>query len=203
MSARELYQHLKTGGIYEVICNAAIEKTGELVVVYRNTKTGERWVRPAAEFNDSRFKRIESIHEGKAMKRPTVTDEIVREAAAFVLKTADDDEIDAIVKIYNHPMDGYAIARELECELCADYTTNDVLNFDRISDRVDNRLREYEWMWVREWNIQPPYPDGTAIKQGIIHDVCSYLPATYRVAEYRSTTHGSFLLIKFEDAVAV
>lgn len=142
------------------------------------------------------------------MKRPTVTDEIVREAATFVLKTADDDEIDAIVKIYNHPMDGCAIARELECELCADYTTNDVLNFDRISDRVDDRLREYEWQWAREWNIQPPYPDGTAIMQGIIYDVCSYHPATYRVveyrvAEYRITAPGGFLLVKFEDAVAV
>lgn len=54
----ELYRHKKTGGIYEVICNAHIEATLELAVVYRNTVTGERWVRPAAEFNDGRFERV-------------------------------------------------------------------------------------------------------------------------------------------------
>lgn len=54
----ELYRHKKTGGVYEVICNATIERTLELAVVYRNTKTGERWVRPAAEFNDGRFERV-------------------------------------------------------------------------------------------------------------------------------------------------
>jgi hypothetical protein len=139
----------------------------------------------------------------KTMKRPTVTDEIVREAATFVLKTADDDEIDAIVKIYHHPMDGYRIARALEDELRENYTIDDALDFDGIGSRIDSRLLKHEWQWAREWNIQPPYSEGTAIMQGIIHDVCSYRPATYRVAEYRITTPDRFLLIKFEDAVAV
>ena len=35
-----------------------VEKTMELAVVYRSLKTGERWVRPAAEFNDGRFERV-------------------------------------------------------------------------------------------------------------------------------------------------
>jgi hypothetical protein len=54
----ERYRHNKTGGVYEVICNATIEKTLELAVVYRNVATGDRWVRPASEFNDGRFTRI-------------------------------------------------------------------------------------------------------------------------------------------------
>lgn len=54
----ELYRHDKTGGVYEVICNATHESTGEMMVVYRNQATGERWARPAAEFNDGRFTRI-------------------------------------------------------------------------------------------------------------------------------------------------
>lgn len=57
----EFYRHIKTGGIYEAICNANAEATGELLVVYRNTKTGERWARPAAEFNDGRFERITAV----------------------------------------------------------------------------------------------------------------------------------------------
>ena len=54
----EIYRHKKPGGVYEVICNATVEKTMELAVVYRSLKTGERWVRPAAEFNDGRFERV-------------------------------------------------------------------------------------------------------------------------------------------------
>lgn len=54
----ELYKHLKSGGIYEVICNAHHESTGELMVVYRNMASGEIWVRPAVEFNDGRFERM-------------------------------------------------------------------------------------------------------------------------------------------------
>lgn len=54
----ELWQHKKTGGMYEVICNANLESDPDtLMVVYRSVRTGERWVRPAAEFNDGRFER--------------------------------------------------------------------------------------------------------------------------------------------------
>jgi len=56
---RELYRHKKTGGIYEVICNATRESDGVLLVVYKNTKTGDRWVRPSAEFCDGRFELLE------------------------------------------------------------------------------------------------------------------------------------------------
>ena len=56
---RELYLHKKSGGLYEVICNATNESNKELMVVYRNMITGERWVRPADEFNDGRFTRVQ------------------------------------------------------------------------------------------------------------------------------------------------
>ena len=55
---QEVYRHKKTGGIYGVVCNATRESDGELLVVYRNVATGERWVRPASEFNDGRFERV-------------------------------------------------------------------------------------------------------------------------------------------------
>ena len=55
---QEIYRHRKTGGIYGVICNATRESDGELLVVYRNVETGDRWVRLASEFNDGRFERI-------------------------------------------------------------------------------------------------------------------------------------------------
>lgn len=52
----EFCRHVKTGGVYEVICNAQDEHDRDrTMVVYRNVETGERWVRPASEFNDGRF----------------------------------------------------------------------------------------------------------------------------------------------------
>lgn len=57
---KELYRHEKTGEVYEVICNANDESTNETMVVYRNTENGNRWVRPAKEFNDGRFTRIDA-----------------------------------------------------------------------------------------------------------------------------------------------
>lgn len=55
---QEVFRHKKTGGVYGVVCNATRESDGELLVVYRNVATGERWVRPASEFNDGRFERV-------------------------------------------------------------------------------------------------------------------------------------------------
>jgi hypothetical protein len=55
----ELYRHNKTGGIYEIIFQAIIEKTLEPVIVYRNIATGINWVRPVYEFHDGRFTKIE------------------------------------------------------------------------------------------------------------------------------------------------
>lgn len=55
---QEVFRHKKSGGIYGVVCNATRESDGVLLVVYRNLETGDRWVRPAEEFNDGRFERV-------------------------------------------------------------------------------------------------------------------------------------------------
>lgn len=58
-SGIEMYRHKKTGGIYEVICNATRESDGALMVVYRNTETGERWIMDSDEFVGGKFERVE------------------------------------------------------------------------------------------------------------------------------------------------
>lgn len=50
-----LWQHRKTGGIYEVVGECQIESTNTPGVLYRNTSTGVTWVRPKEEFFDGRF----------------------------------------------------------------------------------------------------------------------------------------------------
>lgn len=41
-------RHIKSGGIYEIVCHAQMESSGEMVVVYRG-RTGQNWVRPVHE----------------------------------------------------------------------------------------------------------------------------------------------------------
>jgi hypothetical protein len=53
-----LYRHVKTGGIYAERGRGKMEATLEPVVIYENVNAEEIWVRPAAEFDDGRFKRV-------------------------------------------------------------------------------------------------------------------------------------------------
>jgi hypothetical protein len=52
-------QHLKTGGLYQIICQANIEATLEEVYVYQALSNHSHWVRPASEMLDGRFIAIE------------------------------------------------------------------------------------------------------------------------------------------------
>jgi hypothetical protein len=55
----EWWQHVKTGGMYEVVALGNMESDKTAVVVYRG-KSGFVWVRPSTEFNDGRFTRVVS-----------------------------------------------------------------------------------------------------------------------------------------------
>ena len=56
---RELWRHVKTGGVYEFVCLARRESDGVLLVVYRGVAAGDTWARPSLEFMDGRFVRVE------------------------------------------------------------------------------------------------------------------------------------------------
>jgi hypothetical protein len=49
------YQHLKSGGLYEVIAEGLMECDLRPVVIYRGVHDGQIWVRPTDEFFDGRF----------------------------------------------------------------------------------------------------------------------------------------------------
>ena len=51
----EIYQHQKTGGLYEFMGMALLESTKETVVIYRYLESQRVWVRLATEFFDGRF----------------------------------------------------------------------------------------------------------------------------------------------------
>lgn len=55
----EIWQHLKSGGLYVVLINDAIlEADGNTAVVYKSLWDGAVFVRPYAEFYDGRFRNI-------------------------------------------------------------------------------------------------------------------------------------------------
>ena len=51
-------KHVKTGGLYQVICLAKIEATLEDAFVYQALSNMTYWVRPAKEMLDGRFVKI-------------------------------------------------------------------------------------------------------------------------------------------------
>jgi hypothetical protein len=51
----ENYRHVKTGGLYRILCIASVESTLERVVVYQSEQDGRCWTRPLDEFVDGRF----------------------------------------------------------------------------------------------------------------------------------------------------
>jgi hypothetical protein len=58
-----MYRHIKTGGLYRVICIASVEATLELVVVYQSEQDGQCWTRPLDEFMDGRFEPVEKAEK--------------------------------------------------------------------------------------------------------------------------------------------
>ena len=54
----QIWQHVKSGGLYVVVGHGVIEADLTPAVIYRSLLDGITWVRPAAEFNDGRFKNL-------------------------------------------------------------------------------------------------------------------------------------------------
>ena len=135
------------------------------------------------------------------MERPKVTKEMVLEAASKIAERIDGD-VETIAEYYEHPMDGYQLAKELDRNAYWDLTMSDVEELDCMSSLVERLHSEAEKKWFAENSIQPPLPVGTAIKQGVIVDIYKHAAARYIVKENGCHQDGRFLLVKFEDAVA-
>lgn len=57
--AGSFWRHMKGGGTYKVLAHGFIEATVTPAIVYRSTGTAVTvWIRPAAEFLDGRFEKI-------------------------------------------------------------------------------------------------------------------------------------------------
>lgn len=138
------------------------------------------------------------------MKRPTVTDEMIREAATQVAEVYYPDfkgaAVDAILRQYSHPMDGYELAKQLDRWESWDTTRDDVDTLDEIESKVERMLRDAEKAWGQAFPMEPPFPTGARITRGVIDHIYEHRPATYAVKEDGCTRPSRYLLITFEDA---
>jgi hypothetical protein len=118
--------------------------------------------------------------------RPEVTPEMVREAAKDVAERMGGN-VDDIVEAYSHPMDGYELGKELEKWHWWDVGRGDIDTLDEVEMNVNDALKLAEEQWIKENNIQPPYPVGAVVecksrrRIGVIDGVCNYSPGCYLI----------------------
>lgn len=144
----------------------------------------------------------------EAPPRPTITDEMVIEAART--EYPEPGEAEAIAEHFHRHMDGYELAKELDRSAWWDCTRDDVDKLDCVSSKVERLLSEAEQAWCIAHDIQPSLPVGTRIRlqRGGVGEITGiagkHSPASYLVKEDghddEVSGHRRYI-IKFEDAV--
>lgn len=137
-----------------------------------------------------------------APPRPTISKEIVMEAAEKIAKQIENGNAEHIADCYRPYMDGYKLAKALDIKYSWDCCLDDAEKLDNMGFLISRSLEEAEKKWAEENNIQPPLPIGTMINKGVIVGIYEYSSARYLVKENGCDEDGRHLVIKFEDAIA-
>lgn len=140
-------------------------------------------------------------------KRPPITEEMIRQVTDEIAAEYEIGDPDVLPRHYRNHMDGIELAFELSKFEGWDYGHEIDRDFidelDTISTRVDRIHREAVQQWFEENDIQPPYPVGTQVVQGVIDGIDEYGIARYKVKRPEDEGKQAWLLVNFEDAVAV
>ncbi|OAE52852.1 hypothetical protein A7J71_17940 [Achromobacter insolitus] len=140
--------------------------------------------------------------------RPTITDEMVIEAARK--EYPDPGEAEAIAEHFHRHMDGYELAKELDRSSWWDCSREDVDKLDNVSAEVERLLVDAERAWCIAYDIQPSLPIGTRLRLprggvGEITGIASdHSPASYLVKDENhddKVSGNRRYIIRFEDAV--
>lgn len=129
--------------------------------------------------------------------RPTVTQEIINAAAAEFNAIHNNFPANDISRIYVHPMDGYELAKELETYRNWDVDFDVCETLNEFQDCVEAKYLKICFDWAK--TIEPPFPVGTRIKNGVIDRVYEHAPATYAV-QVDGEKDNQKLIVKFELA---
>ena len=146
--------------------------------------------------------------------RPDVTDEMILAAAEVVAgRLTTGGGAEDIARQYQHPMDGFDLAKELDKWEMWDTTREDMEALDSMDGLVDRALVEAEKQWATQNSITPPIAIGSRVRCpvrnriGVIDSICDYSVARYLVTpeepDERELASKARWVIKFEDAEAV
>lgn len=146
------------------------------------------------------FLRLELVMQINIPPRPTVTDKMIEQAAKTVAAKVDIRSED-IIRVYRHSMDGFELAIELK-DNCIDVDRSDMYELDEMERLVSEELTKAEKEWFTANDIQPPYPIGTRVTEGVIEHIDNYRVGHYLVRKWDTPPEvKSWLVIKFEKAV--
>jgi hypothetical protein len=85
------FRHVKTGGVYQVLCECRREVDDEPMIAYRSEATNVVWVRPKTEFYDGRFAALAADDAQRMPKLMGIdADEYLRRSAEGVQYTMDE-----------------------------------------------------------------------------------------------------------------
>lgn len=103
-------------------------------------------------------------------------------------------------QVYSHRKDSYEMAKDIEKESGCDICRYDLDTIEELMYSVEKAQEQLVKKWFEENSIQPPYPIGARLTQGVIAGVYEYEPAVYRVKIDGCTDDSRYRLIRFEDA---
>ncbi len=146
-------------------------------------------------------------------KRPLVSKQAIfmaaKQTAENVINTTRhcnldlNELVDAIVLHWRYGMDAYQLAKKLDSYdryrpdmemLCA---------LEAMSRNVDALYYNQLASWLNIQGINPPFPNGTEVKEGIIDSVDQYGIARYMIRQYDCNKSNTYLLKNFEDVTWV
>jgi hypothetical protein len=111
-----------------------------------------------------------------------------------------ESEVEEIAEHYSQASDGYDLAKDLEGYCGWSVDAGKVEELDCVSTYVDAEMKIERKKWFDENDIQPPFPIGTEIKEGVIDHIYEYDAAMYSVKRYGETNPTRFGIIRFENA---
>lgn len=127
------------------------------------------------------------------MKRPELTQEIILFGINELMDEYpnefeginDDYDKKKLAKVYRSYYDGYELMKEMEYAANWEGHLELANTLDHLSIYVDSAYKKYLAQWVKDNNIQPPYPVGHKFKykekQAVITEIYSNRPYSYCV----------------------
>ena len=137
------------------------------------------------------------------MDRPKLSKKLIAAtAAAFCERNGwDADQAADLARVCSHAhMDGYELAKALDCICYWTPTAQDVETLDNFGCDVREAHRQVCIAWARDNNVLPPLPMGTITTQGEITGVSSHSPACYEIRKPGDTDPTRRYIVRFEDA---